>query len=262
MNAGLNLGAARFAPFAFALLLGLALTGPAQALFGDDEARKAILELRGRVAENDKRAQDALDALARKVETAQRSQLELVNQNDLMRQEMAKLRGQIDTLTNEVTNLQKRNKDLYTDLDARLKNLEPKPVSVDGKSVAVARDEQAAYDAALVLFRSGQFPDAIRSLQTFLVRYPASAYVPSAHYWIGNAYYAQKDYRNAIASQQVVVQRFADTPRAPEALLNIAASQQEMNQRTAARATLDRIVKDYPDSDSAKVAKERLAALR
>lgn len=262
MNAGLNLGAARFAPFAFALLLGLALTGPAQALFGDDEARKAILELRGRVAENDKRAQDALDTLARKVETAQRSQLELVNQNDLMRQEMAKLRGQIDTLTNEISNLQKRNKDLYTDLDARLKNLEPKPVSVDGKSVAVARDEQAAYDAALVQFRSGQFPDAIRSLQNFLVRYPASAYVPSAHYWIGNAYYAQKDYRNAIASQQVVVQRFADTPRAPEALLNIAASQQEMNQRTAARATLDRIVKDYPDSDSAKVAKERLAALR
>jgi tol-pal system protein YbgF len=262
MNAGLNLGAARLAPFAFALLLGLALTGPAQAIFGDDEARKAILELRGRVAENDKRAQDALDTLARKVETAQRSQLELVNQNDLMRQEIAKLRGQIDTLTNEVSNLQKRNKDLYSDLDARLKNLEPKPVSVDGKSVAVARDEQAAYDAALVQFRSGQFPDAIRSLQNFLVRYPASAYVPSAHYWIGNAYYAQKDYRNAIASQQVVVQRFADTPRAPEALLNIAASQQEMNQRTAARATLDRIVKDYPDSDSAKVAKERLAALR
>jgi len=262
MNAGLNLGAARLAPLAFALLLGLALTGPAQAIFGDDEARKAIIELRGRVAENDKRAQDALDALARKVETAQRSQLELVNQNDLMRQEMAKLRGHIDTLTNEISNLQKRNKDLYSDLDARLKNLEPKPVSVDGKSVAVARDEQAAYDAALVQFRSGQFPDAIRSLQNFLVRYPASAYVPSAHYWIGNAYYAQKDYRNAIASQQVVVQRFADTPRAPEALLNIAASQQEMNQRTAARATLDRIVKDYPDSDSAKVAKERLAALR
>jgi tol-pal system protein YbgF len=126
----------------------------------------------------------------------------------------------------------------------------------------VARDEQAAYDAALAQFRAGQFPDAIRSLQSFLLRYPSSAYVPSAHYWIGNAYYAQKDYRNAVSSQQVVVQRFADTPRAPEALLNIAASQQEMNQRTAARATLDRIVKEYPDSESARVAKERLAVLR
>jgi tol-pal system protein YbgF len=249
-------------PLGAALLLSTSLASPAQAIFGDDEARKAIIELRGRVAENDKRAQDALDALARKLETAQRSQLELVNQNDLLRQELAKLRGQIDSLTNEVANLQKRNKDLYSDLDGRLKNLEPKPVSVDGKSVAVGRDEQAAYDAALVLFRGGQFKDAISSLQGFLMRYPSSPYVPSAHYWIGNAYYAQKDYKNAIAAQQVVVQRFADTPRAPEALLNIAASQQEMNQRTQARATLDRIVKDYPDSESAKVAKERLAALR
>jgi tol-pal system protein YbgF len=244
------------------VLLGLAAVAPAHAIFGDDEARKAIIELRGRVAENDKRAQEALDALAKKLETAQRSQLELVNQNDLLRQEIARLRGQVDTLTNEVANLQKRNKDLYTDLDARLKNLEPKPVSVDGKSLNIARDEQAAYDAALVLFRAGQFQDAIRSLQSFLVRYPASAYVPSAHYWIGNAYYALKDYRNAIASQQVVVDRFADTPRAPEALLNIAASQQELNQRSNARATLQRIIKEHPDSESAKVARERLAALR
>jgi tol-pal system protein YbgF len=249
-------------PLAATVLLGLAAVAPAHAIFGDDEARKAIIELRGRVAENDKRAQEALDALAKKLETAQRSQLELVNQNDLLRQEIARLRGQVDTLTNEVANLQKRNKDLYTDLDARLKNLEPKPVSVDGKSLNIARDEQAAYDAALVLFRAGQFQDAIRSLQSFLVRYPASAYVPSAHYWIGNAYYALKDYRNAIASQQVVVDRFADTPRAPEALLNIAASQQELNQRSNARATLQRIIKEHPDSESAKVARERLAALR
>jgi tol-pal system protein YbgF len=249
-------------PLAATLLLGLALSAPAHAIFGDDEARKAIIELRGRVAENDKRAQDALDALAKKLETAQRSQLELVNQNDLMRQEIARLRGQVDTLSNDVANLQKRNKDLYTDLDARLKNLEPKPVSVDGKSLTIARDEQAAYDAALVLFRAGQFQDAIRSLQSFLVRYPASPYVPSAHYWIGNAYYALKDYRNAIASQQVVIDRHADTPRAPEALLNIAASQQELNQRTNARSTLQRVIKEYPDSESAKVARERLAALR
>ncbi|MFN9030776.1 MAG: tol-pal system protein YbgF [Betaproteobacteria bacterium] len=249
-------------PLSATLVLGLVLAGPAQAIFGDDEARKAIIELRSRVAENDKRAQEALDALAKKLDTAQRSQLELVNQNDLLRQDIARLRGQVDTLTNEVSTLQRRNKDLYSDLDTRLKNLEPKPVSVDGKSLTIARDEQAAYDAALVLFRAGQFQDSIRGLQSFLVRYPASAYVPSAHYWIGNAHYALKDYRNAIASQQVVIDRFADTARAPEALLNIAASQQELNQRGNARTTLQRIIKEYPDSESAKLARERLAALR
>lgn len=248
-------------PALLALALGCTLASPAHAIFGDDEARKAILELRTRVAENDKRAQDAIDALSRKLETAQRSQLELVNQNDQLRQEIARLRGLIDTLTNEVAGLQKRNRDLYVDLDTRLKGLEPKPVTVDGRSVTIARDEQAAYDAALVLFRAGDFAGAIRSLQTFLVRYPQSAYVPSAHYWIGNAHYALKDYRAAIAAQQMVLERFSDNPRAPEALLNIAASQTELNQRANARTTLQRILKEYPDSESAKVAKDRLAAL-
>ncbi len=239
----------------------LLAAAPAHALFGDDEARKAILDLRAKSAEQDKRMQERFDALQADLARSQRSQLELVNQIEALKQEIARLRGQNDLLTNELASLQKRNRDLYGDLDTRLRALEPKPVTLDGKSVTIGRDEQGAYDAALVLFRAGDFQGAIRSLQTFLVRYPQSAYVPSAHYWIGNAYYALKDYKNAIAAQQIVIDRFADTPRAPEALLNIAASQEELKQRTAARSTLQRLLKEYPDSESAKVAKERLAAM-
>jgi tol-pal system protein YbgF len=246
------------AALAAAALLAAA---PAQALFGDDEARKAILDLRARSAEQDKAMQQRFEALQAEIARVQRSQLDLVSQIDALKQEIAKLRGQNELLTNEVATLQKRSRDTYVELDGRLKALEPKPVTLDGKAVTVGRDEQGAYDAALVLFRAGDFQGAIKSLQTFLVRYPQSAYVPSAHYWIGNAHYALKDYRNAIAAQQVVIDRFADTPRAPEALLNIAASQEELKQRTAARATLQRLLKEYPDSESAKVAKERLAAL-
>lgn len=248
-----------------ALLAAVLAPAPAHALFGDDEARKAILELRAKVAEQDKQNQQHREAiqaeLTKKLETAQRSTLELVNQIEALKQEIAKLRGQNDVLANEVASLQKRNRDLYGDLDARLKSLEPKPITFEGKSVTIARDEQAAYDAALVLFRASDFPSAIRSFQTFLARYPQSVYVPSAHYWIGSAYYAQKDYKSAIAAQQLVVERFVDNPRAPEALLNIAASQEEMKQRPAARATLQKLMKDYPDSESAKVAKERLASI-
>lgn len=249
---------------ACAAALGMAAllaVAPAHALFGDDEARKAILDLRAKSAEQDKAMQQRFDTLQAEIARIQRNQLDLVSQIDALKQEIAKLRGQNEFLTNEVATLQKRSRDTYVELDGRLKALEPKPVTLDGKAVTVGRDEQGAYDAALVLFRAGDFQGAIRSLQTFLVRYPQSAYVPSAHYWIGNAHYALKDYRNAIAAQQVVIDRFADTPRAPEALLNIAASQEELKQRTAARITLQRLLKEYPDSESAKVAKERLAAL-
>jgi tol-pal system protein YbgF len=250
----------RAAALALTALALLAAT-PAQALFGDDEARKAILDLRAKSAEQDKAMQQRFDSLQAEIARVQRNQLDLVSQIEALKQEIAKLRGQNEALTNEVAILQKRSRDVYVEVDGRLKSLEPKPVTLDGRSVTIGRDEQGAYDAALVLFRAGDFQGAIRSLQTFLVRYPGSVYVPSAHYWIGNAYYALKDYKNAIASQQVVTDRFADTPRAPEALLNIAASQDELKQRTAARATLQKLIKEYPDSESAKVAKERLAAM-
>ena len=57
------------------------------------------------------------------------------------------------------------------------------------------------------------------------------------------------------------MERFPDSPRVPEALLNIAASQIELNDRKAARATLNRITADYPDAEAAKLARDRLAAL-
>jgi tol-pal system protein YbgF len=77
---------------------------------------------------------------------------------------------------------------------------------------------------------------------------------------LGNAYYQLKDYRSAMTAQQVVIEKYPESTRAPEALLNIAASQIELNDRRNARTTLQRIIKDYPETEAAKLAKERLPA--
>jgi len=245
------------------VVLGVTLAVPAHALFGDDEARKAILELRGRIAEQEKKLADRdaewagrLDRL----ESAQRGGLELANQIEALRQEIAKLRGQMDQLANEMAQQQKRGRDLYADIDARLKKLEPSTVSVEGRPATVDRGEQSAFDTALGQFRASDFRSAAASLQAFIARYPQSPYVAAAHYWLGNSHYQLKDYKSAIAAQQIVVDKHADSVRAPEALLNIAASQIELNDRRSARATLQRIIKDYPDTEAAKLAKERLPA--
>jgi tol-pal system protein YbgF len=248
------------------LVLAALAAQPAHALFGDDEARKAILDLRKQVQDLEKRLQDLqgkdadLGGRLDRLEGAQRAQLEIANQLDALRQDIAKLRGQVDQVANELSNAQKRNKDFYTDIDARLKKLEPSSVSVDGRPAMVDRSEQAAFDAAIGLFRSSDFRGAAVSLQSFLARYPQSAYAPAAFYWLGNSQYQLKDYKAAILSQQMVVDKYADSTRAPDALLNIAASQIELNDRRGARATLQRIIKDYPDTEAAKLAKERLPA--
>ncbi|GAB4476395.1 MAG: tol-pal system protein YbgF [Burkholderiaceae bacterium] len=245
------------------LVAAAALTAatPAHALFGDDEARKAILDLRKKVDEqNQALAQKDAELAARmeRLEAANRAQLEFANTIDALKREIAQLRGQVEQLAHEVATLQKRNRDLYGDLDARLKKLEPVTVTVDGKPAQVERGEQAAFDVALAQFRASDFKGAIASLQTFLARYPQSAYAASAHYWLGSSYFALKDYKAAIAALQVIAERHPDSPRTPEALLTIAASQIELNDKKSARTTLARIIKDYPDTEAAKLAKERL----
>jgi tol-pal system protein YbgF len=234
----------------------LVLTLPAQAqLFADDDARKAILELRSRIA--------ALQTeLTARVDAAQRAQLDMANTNELLRADIARLRGQVEALTNEVATLQKRNRDLYADLDARLKKFEPAAVTVDGRSATVERSEQAAYDAALAQFRAGDFRNSIAGFQQFIARYPASAYVPAAHYFIGSGYFALKDYKASIAANQQIVDRYKDSARAPEALLSIADSQLQLADKRAANRTLTRVIQEYPSSEAAIIARERLPGTR
>ncbi|WP_194724845.1 tol-pal system protein YbgF [Noviherbaspirillum malthae] len=223
------------------------------ALFEDEEARRAILDIRSRLAN----MQSEINAKADKTNS-----LDLNNQNEQLKQEISRLRGQIEILTNELANAQKRQKDFYVDLDNRIRKLEPQQVTVDGKEAMVEQGEQRAYDAALAAFKSGDYKSAGASFYEFTRRYPQSALAPSAQYWLGNTYYAQRDYRNAISAQQVVVKNYPDSPKAADALLNIASCHMELKDRAAAKKSLETLVAQYPDSPSAQTARERLVALK
>ncbi len=241
---------------------GTVLVGPPPAhaaLFDDDEARRAILDLRGRMAEQ----QRQIDAISRKLdELASRSQLDTQNQFESMRQEIARLRGQIEVQANELANSQRRERDLFTDLDTRLKKFEPTPVQLDGKTVSVDPNERKSYEAALAQFRAGDFRAAQTGFQQFIQQSPDSAYVPNAMFWLGSAQFAQKDYKNAISTHQELLNKFPDNARAPDAMLNLAYAQIESGDRTKARKTLESVITHYPDTPASQAAKERLASLR
>jgi tol-pal system protein YbgF len=237
-----------------AAMLAALVSAPTHAgLFDDEEARKAIIELRTRIDTLNARVDNKADKT---------SNLDLAGQNDRLLQEIAKLRGQIELLSNELANEQRRNKDFYTDLDARMRKLEPQRVAVDGREADVRPEEQKSYDAALAYFKAGDYKNAATAFSNFLRLYPQSAYAGSAHYWLGNTYYALRDYKNAIASQQVVVQTYGNTPKAPDALLSIANSYVELRDRAAAKKILDTLIAKYPETPAAQTAKERLAILK
>jgi tol-pal system protein YbgF len=232
----------------------LAAAMPARAgLFDDEEARRQIADLR-------RQSEAQAKTLARiEAEVSDKKPLlELVNQLEALRAEIANLRGQIEVVSNRVDGLDKRQKDLYVDLDTRLRKFEMAKVEQD-KAAQAAQAEQQAYEAGLAQFKANNYGAAIQSLQSFLTAYPQSPLAPSAQYWIGNAHYALRDYRSAIAAQQKLISIWPDSAKAPDAMLNIASSQAETGDAKASRSTLQALVAKYPNSPAAEQAKQRLA---
>ncbi len=234
-------------------------------LFDDDEARRAILDLRERIAAADalaKRNQAAQAETAEQLTTLRRSLLELNNQIELMRGEIARLRGSGEQVLRDVSEVQRTVKDANQNFDDRLRKLEPQRVTHDGREFSADPAEKRAYDDAIAVMRGGDFDKAVAVLSGFQAKYPRSGYAESARFWLGNALYGKRDYKAAIATFRALVNDAPDHPKAPEALLALANCQAEIKDSKSARKTLDELLKAYPQSEAAAAAKDRLASLR
>jgi tol-pal system protein YbgF len=255
-------------------------------MFDDEEARKAIAATQAR-----------LDGLAKTLDARivtleqQSKQLgfDLLRDLEGIKSDIAKIRGQIEVLTYELNEQQKRQRDLYVDLDSRLRKMEttaaaasappadpnapppgvptlanapatsPSPPPPAAPVITpVTAQEQKAYDAALDQFKRADYTGAITSFQNFVKTYPRSLLASSAQYWVGNAQFARRDYRAAVASQRALIQQWPDSPKVPDALLAIASAQSEQGDNASARKTLEELMAKYPQSEAAGKAKQRL----
>ena len=229
--------------------------GSQAALFEDDEARRAILDLRQRV---EAMRQQTDQRLADENGQLRRSLLDLQNQIEQMRGDLARMTGQNEQLQRTVSEMQSRQ----TTIDDRLKQNEPTKVSVDGREFTADPKEKADFDAALGIFRAGQFAQAQTAFAEFVKRYPQSGYNASALFWLGNAQYATRNYNEAIANFRSMLSLAPDHAKAPEAVLSIANCQIELKDTRAARRTLEDLTKAYPQSEAAQAGRERLSRLR
>ncbi|MBT9477784.1 tol-pal system protein YbgF [Polaromonas sp.] len=232
------------------------------ALFDDDEARKAILDLRQKVEASQQRSSEDLRRVSDENAQLRRSVLDLSNQIETLRNDMAVLRGQNEQLTRGISDIQRNQKDLTQGVDERLRKFEPAKVTVDGKEFVAELVEKQQFEAALATLRTGDFAAAQTSFVAFTKRYPQSGYKSSALFWLGNAQYALRDYREAMVNFRTLVAAEPDHLRAPEALLSMANCQVELKDVKSARQTWASLVKAYPQSEAATVAKERLAKLK
>ena len=252
------------------LLLSLCFATSAQAgLLDDGEARKQIKQLEARML----KLEDA-------VKQQTKSMLDLQGQIEVLNTEIRKLRGQNEETLHGLQEAEKRQKDFYVDLDTRLRHFEAAeeaakavaakevtaaaktpvaPIPVDPSDPA---PENRAFEAAYGLFKSGSHAEAVKAFQEFLQRYPDSVHVYNANFWQGNAQFALKDYRGALATYQRLLKDFPDAPQTADALLEIARCQQGLKRANAAHKTLKFLIAKYPASRAAIKAKKLLAAAK
>lgn len=247
---------------AAALAAGLFAFNAHAGLFEDDEARRAILDLRQKVDAAQTRTAEELRRTTEDNAQLRRSLLDLSNQIDALRNELATMRGQNENLARSVAEMQRTQKDLTTGVDERLRKFEPGKVNVDGKEFVADPAERQEFETALATLRKGDFAGAQTGFLAFLKRYPQTGYRASSLFWLGNAQYALRNYRDAVTNFRSMVTAEPDHMRAPEALLSMANCQVELKDTKSARKTLEDLVKAYPQAEAASVAKERLAKLK
>jgi tol-pal system protein YbgF len=250
--------------------------------FEDTDARRHILDLRRQIKDLNTRIENEVEQIARRVDAkADDKKLntlftDLEKLRNQLRGEVAELRGQVeiisnelnaaqqkvDKLTNDLANTQRREKDLYADINQRLSKLEPRNQTIDGVEVEVTQAEQKQFDEAAALLKKKDFARATQAFMAFLQRFPGSGYAAQAYYLLGSSHFAEGDCKNAIPALQTVINRYAMTQRAPDAMLNLAICQDDLNDKSAARDTMEALIKKYPESSAAKTARSKLGALK
>ena len=245
-------------PVAGLLLAGCTTTPPAQdpvlLRLTDMEARLIRIE---RVVDN-------------------QSLIELSTQLDQLQAQTQALRGEIETLRFESENAGNRQRQLYLDVDERLQTLEqgqarlmePPPVAViDPAESAVPElpqrpvlsgSDQDNYQAAFDLLKNGQYMDSAEAFRQFLVVFPSSPLADNAQYWLAETYYVQRQFTTALPAFELVVNAYPNSIKLPDALLKIGFCNYELSQWDQARAALERVVREFPDTTAARLATQRL----
>jgi tol-pal system protein YbgF len=209
---------------------------------------------------------------------ANQSLLDLANQGESLRNDLRAMHNDVDQLTNSLEANRKQQKDLYADLDRRMKNLESHGVAGGGAgsgaagtgdagagaaaagadSAAGASDDKAAYQTAFGLLKDSQYDRAIAAFQKFLAAYPSSPLADNAQYWLGEAYYVNRSFPEAQNAFQRVVDKYPQSRKRPDALLKIGYCEYELKQWDLAKATLSQVATQFPDAPAGRLAQQRL----
>lgn len=223
------------------------LAGMEQGLASDRQALEATV-------------QERFDALGRRLADQQAAQ-------DALRVELQATRGRLDDLQTQTREARESGGLLQEDLGLRLNKLETAMEELAKKAAtpapappaAAAPPPQSLYERGRELVQKQEYAAGRVALEEFLKGQPQNELAPNARYWIGEAYYGEKKYQDAILEFQEVIDRYGEHPKAASALFKQGLAFAALGEKKNARVVLRKLVESYPRAEETKRAKERLA---
>ena len=230
-----------------------------------------------------------------------RAMLDMIQLVDQLSEEISQLNGQIEQQGFDLEGIKKRQRELYLDIDRRLRDLEsgataqagsisvpqietPAPATTSGQqtpsveapqttttetTAAVTQtpsvtqsEEKAAYQAAFDTLKEGRYKNAKTELKTFLSRYPNSSYAGNAQYWLAEAHYVTRNFEQGIVEFKNVLDKYPSSNKVPDAMLKLGYTFYELKQFPQAKQVLTDLREKFPNETAARLAAKRLDRIR
>jgi tol-pal system protein YbgF len=222
-----------------------------------DEATQERQKLAAEQTARAKALQEALDQLSR---AARKSGADLAVDLEKAQNDVTALRGQIEVLQHRLDALEKLQADQQKTLEAVNQFLAQRQKELERAEHPT--DRMAIYTLARQKLDAGQFARARELLQDFLTRYPKDELSPNAQYWLGETYYAEKKWNDAIVEFQKVLKEHKGSDKVPDALLKIGMSFQAQGDCQNATLFFEEVTQGHRSSPVAKTAREKVAECR
>jgi len=220
---------------------------------------------------------EQLTTLSRKLDSRNKAQVNIQRQLDLLQTEVNELRGVTELHTHQLSQVLERQRELYKEIDRRVNEVlestskQASIAAIPSTSVHTTTNsggysdnltENEAYDRALnLVLKDKRYQQAILEFKAFNKSFPKSSYAPNAHYWLGQLLFNQGELDQAKQEFLIVVDSHKGSTKRPDAQLKLAIVAQKQKDTKKAIAIYQQLLKEYPQSTAAKLAKPRLAAL-
>jgi tol-pal system protein YbgF len=216
-----------------------------------------------------------LSRVERKLDARNRAQVNMQRQLDQLQTEVDSLRGVTELHSHKLSQVLERQRELYQELDRRVSealkpaNRAPLAIANTGSNIVPALNyssdltENEAYDRAVnLVLKDKRYDDAIPAFQEFNNKYPNSSSAANAHYWLGQLLFNKTKLNEAKQEFTIVVEQHVDSGKRQDAMLKLAMVAQKQDKIADAISLYQQVIKEYPDSTSAQLAKPRLESLQ